>query len=233
MNKVSMIINGVRYDSVDNNTGFCNDCDLLDMCKSHCNLSLCEYLGVNYGYVFKKTNSNQGKHKRIRALKYDMDGKFCGEYVSKSSALRTFTRSKGVGWGVYRNGYILFKKLSNDYPLEIEPFSVLSNKQLKDYYVPASELLDLEIHKSCLDNSKLPSVDRKKLCINGKYTNIKHRFTVYQYSLDGDLLESYDSIRDAAKSTNIRYSQIYNCLTGLTHKAGGYVWKKEGTELGV
>lgn len=59
MNEVSIIINGVRYDAVDNKElalASCQYCDLLDMCKAHCNLSLCEYLGVNLDCVFKKSD---------------------------------------------------------------------------------------------------------------------------------------------------------------------------------
>ena len=62
MKEVSIIINGVRYDAViDNgNSVFfdCTDCDLLHMCKAHCNLNLCEYLGVNLDYGFKKSTKS-------------------------------------------------------------------------------------------------------------------------------------------------------------------------------
>ncbi len=56
MNEVSIIINGVRYDAVDNielALANCQYCDLLDMCKAHCNLNLCEYLGVNLYCVLR------------------------------------------------------------------------------------------------------------------------------------------------------------------------------------
>ena len=60
MNEVSIIINGVRYDAVinPNDAVFynCTDCALLDMCKAHCKFNLCEYLGVNFGYCFKKSD---------------------------------------------------------------------------------------------------------------------------------------------------------------------------------
>jgi hypothetical protein len=54
MNEVSIIINGVRYDAVDT-SGYCDGCDLIDMCKAHCNLNLCEQLGVGLFDVFKKS----------------------------------------------------------------------------------------------------------------------------------------------------------------------------------
>lgn len=60
MNKVSIIINGVRYDAVDsgsnNNYYCCIDCDLIYMCKSNCNFNLCEYLSINFGYCFKESD---------------------------------------------------------------------------------------------------------------------------------------------------------------------------------
>jgi hypothetical protein len=59
MNEVSIIINGVRYDAVGNNElalGTCQCCDLLDMCKAHCNFNLCEQLGMNFDYCFKKSD---------------------------------------------------------------------------------------------------------------------------------------------------------------------------------
>ena len=55
MNEVSIIINGVRYDAVDE-SAYCAGCDLLDMCKSHCNFNLCEQLGIGMWYIFKKSD---------------------------------------------------------------------------------------------------------------------------------------------------------------------------------
>lgn len=88
---------------------------------------------------------------------------------------------------------------------------------VKAYSSCNKDILDLFISK---DNNKHP------LCVNGKYTNIKHKFRVGQYRLNGDLVNTFASIRDAAHETGIAYSQIYNCLKGNTTKAAGYKWKK-------
>lgn len=60
MNEVSIIINGVRYDAVIINSDAvyfnCIDCDLLDICKAHCDFYICKYLGINFGYCFKKSD---------------------------------------------------------------------------------------------------------------------------------------------------------------------------------
>lgn len=57
MNEVSIIINGVRYDAVDE-SAYCVGCDLIDMCKAHCNFNLCEQLGINFGFIFKKSTKS-------------------------------------------------------------------------------------------------------------------------------------------------------------------------------
>lgn len=161
------------------------------------------------------------------ALRYDMNGKFCGEYKSKRDALRSFTNSKRIGWGEYANGYIIFKKKGDDYPKEIEPYHVLSKKVLGEYYVPASELRDIEVHKDWLSKPKTLSETSSSLHVDGKYTNIKHTFKVYQCKKNGEVVATFDSIRDASHETGIAYSQIYNCLRGQTKSAAGFLWKND------
>lgn len=165
-------------------------------------------------------------HTYIPALKYDMNGKFCGEYKSKRDACSTFTKKNSCDWGKYCNGYILFKKKDDNYPIQIEPYHVLCNKQIGEYYAPANELPDIEIHKDW-NKVDFKSANNEQLCIDGKYTNIKHKFKVYQYTLNGELVNTFESIRDASRETGIRYAQIYNCLKGATKKAAGFFWKKE------
>ena len=57
MNEVSIIINGVRYDAVDE-SAYCVGCDLLDRCKAHCNFNLCEQLGIGMWYIFKESTKS-------------------------------------------------------------------------------------------------------------------------------------------------------------------------------
>lgn len=177
---------------------------------------------VRYKDVIEERVVERVIHKYVPALKYDMNGNFCGEYSSKSAACKSFTNSNNCGWGEYHKGYILFKKVSDDYPDKIEPYYILNKKILLDYYVPASELSD----KERLDEFISEDNSKHKLCIDGKYTNIKHQFKVYQYDLKGNLINTYESIRDASHETGIPYPQIYNCLRGATSKAAGFKWKK-------
>lgn len=158
----------------------------------------------------------------IPALRYDMNGDFCGEYPSKAAACRVFLKNKTCNWAEYHNGYILFKKRGDDYPKKIEPYYVLNKKVLNEYYTPADELSDKEVLKTIVGKDSV----RRPLCVDGKYTNIKLQFRIGQYTLQGELVREFDSIRDAASETGIAYSQIYACVKGSTKKASGYKWAK-------
>lgn len=56
------------------------------------------------------------------------------------------------------------------------------------------------------------------------FHNEKKR-TVVQYSLDGKYINTYASIADATRKTNIRSSSIGSCCRGEYHHAGGYKWE--------
>ena len=60
----------------------------------------------------------------------------------------------------------------------------------------------------------------------GKHTNLKLGYAVNQFKLNGEFVAQYESLRDAADITGIRYSSIYACVMGKMKKAEGYIWRK-------
>lgn len=143
-------------------------------------------------------------------LLYDADGNFVAEYKYKSDAIKAFNMGKNVNYGIYRNGFIMYKKPEDGkYPLKIEPQEEACKKILGDYYKPLSECDDVLVVKKVRKKSKL-GLD----------------FPIVQMSLSGKLVAYFDSIRDAAQITGIPYSGIYACVNGKTKKSNGYVWKK-------
>ena len=143
-------------------------------------------------------------------LLYDADGNFVAEYKYKSDALKAFNMGKNVNYGIYRNGFIMYKKPEDGkYPLKIEPQEEACKKILGDYYKPLSECDDVIVAKKVRKTSKL-GLD----------------FPIVQMSLSGKLIAYFDSIRDAAQITGIPYSGIYACVNGNTKKSKGFVWKK-------
>lgn len=172
-------------------------------------------------------------------LKYDMNGVFCGEYNNLKEACLSFTNSSsGITCGSYRKGYILFEKESDDYPKQIEPHHVLSKKILGKYYRPASELEDKspKISKKQDDEKrkvgrprKTEIIEKEALSVNGRYTNINNDYPIEQYDLNGVLVATHNSIRDAAADTGLSYANIWACVMGRTKKAKGYIWKRKET----
>ena len=48
---------------------------------------------------------------------------------------------------------------------------------------------------------------------------------VYQYELNGELVNSFDSSATASRETGIGYSAIKNCSGGISKTAGGFSWE--------
>lgn len=51
--------------------------------------------------------------------------------------------------------------------------------------------------------------------------------TIVQYSKDGVRLNTFGSVGEAAKETNVWWSNISHCIAGRAKTAGGYIWRKE------
>lgn len=67
-----------------------------------------------------------------------------------------------------------------------------------------------------LDKNKRGGITRMN---NGK-TKI-----VYQYTLDGKLINVFKSSRDAERNNNYNHSSICNCICGRTKTYKGFIWK--------
>jgi group I intron endonuclease len=55
----------------------------------------------------------------------------------------------------------------------------------------------------------------------------RRRNKVNQYDMNGNYLNTYTTIREAAKEIGIKYQSISACLRGLSKNSGGYLWKFE------
>lgn len=49
--------------------------------------------------------------------------------------------------------------------------------------------------------------------------------SVAQYSLSGEIISLFNSIKEASLKTNIYYSNISRCCLGYQKTAGGFIWK--------
>lgn len=51
-------------------------------------------------------------------------------------------------------------------------------------------------------------------------------FIIQKLSIEGELLESFDSLKEAAIYTGIKFNNISACYIGTIKSAGGFRWKK-------
>ena len=172
---------------------------------------------VEKRYVTREINVGQ----QVGAIVYDMNGDFCGEFPSKTKAAKSFTQAK-LDWGRYANGYVIYKKPDGDYPKKIEPYVETVGHILGDYYKPMSECPLEQRNEEWEEKRKVYYGGRAK----GPHGRLKNRFPIGQYTLDGELLVEYDSIRDASTETGINYSSIWLCIKGSAKSAGGYRWSR-------
>lgn len=53
----------------------------------------------------------------------------------------------------------------------------------------------------------------------------KHRKPVDMYSLDGEFIKRWGTIKEASKELNIAATHITDCCKGKYKKSGGYIWR--------
>lgn len=79
-----------------------------------------------------------------------------------------------------------------------------------------------------LDNSKPHTKDNVEPCCskcNNDLSIESHKKQIYQYTLDGELVRIWATIKEAAKNINKVYdSGIVNCCKGKIKTAGGYIF---------
>lgn len=59
---------------------------------------------------------------------------------------------------------------------------------------------------------------------NRKQIGVKHRKKVIQFSITGEYIAEYNSIKEATNVTEIDSSMISHCCKGTQFSAGGYIW---------
>lgn len=155
-------------------------------------------------------------NRNVACIVYDVNGDFVGEYESRSMASHKLfgSKARALFWGEYHKGYVFYRKPEDgDYPHKIEPYLDFKGKITKEEYVPASMLED----RPCNLNDKIGSKRR--------WNKLKLDLEVDQYTLDGDFVARYASIRAASEHTGIPYPSIYACVKGKVLRGKGFRWK--------
>lgn len=141
-----------------------------------------------------------------------------------------------------KNVYRIYKK-NNPCQLVLDWIRArCSNPRYKNYYgkgikclLSLDDLKDIWVRDNA-DSMDKPSIDR--IDNDGHYTYdncrfIEHRENscrssrkkIVQLSLNGERINTFNSIREAARSLDCRNGNIVNCLKGRYKKAYGFKWE--------
>ena len=61
----------------------------------------------------------------------------------------------------------------------------------------------------------------------------KTKRSISQYSLQGELIQNYDSIIDAAKALGVHRSSIENALKNESYHCANYLWKYQDDDIDI
>lgn len=61
----------------------------------------------------------------------------------------------------------------------------------------------------------------------GEKAGEKQSIVTYQYSIDGELIAIYKSVREAARMTGLQSGAIGRCCNGKSKSTGVYIWRHE------
>lgn len=92
------------------------------------------------------------------------------------------------------------------------------NKVNKKVYVG---ITSMRVENRWREGKESPMYGRKP----SENTLLAHRKVILQFSLDGEFIKEFSSIKEASGEIGISKPAIVHCLKGKTKKAGGYKWK--------
>lgn len=183
--------------------------------------------GITRPYLQGENNPNYGKHlsdETKRKISESKKGK-AGTLMSEDNKIKLSERSRKAVWQYDENG-----------------------KFIKEWDSATDASKELKISRSGITAC---CKDRKKTCggFIWRYKGVKlkngdiNKFKpihyqckpVNQYSLDGNFIKKYESIKSAVIENNFNInsgiSNIHYCCSNITKKAYGYIWKYADDEI--
>lgn len=108
----------------------------------------------------------------------------------------------------------------------IQGTSYLSLSQKYDYKVPfLSTKLRKIAKKYGLEQELNQALLAQKVRRNKQAATKQKRLRVAQYTLDGEHIATYDSLKEASRAIDIASGAISNAVSGRTKTCGGFLWK--------
>lgn len=144
------------------------------------------------------------------------DGK---SYVGKTTNIKTRFGKNGCGYRKCSKFYDAILKFGWDniehIVLHETEDDCMARKLEKEEIYKRNSIIDGYNSNSKIDGWKNPYNKKEKIEIGVK-----------QYSMSGELIREYNSIKEASKETGIFFDGIRKCCNGKRKSAGNFIWKK-------
>lgn len=152
------------------------------------------------------------------------EGSYC---VSDKGRVYSFLSDKYMKPSKTRKGYLQcgLRKDRKSYPRRI-------HRLVAEAFIPNPDNLPQVNHKD--ENKENNNVENLEWCTddyNRHYgstvqrTGEAHQKKVNQYSLEGELIKTWEGINVASDSLGLSRSHITDCCKGRLRKTGGFMWK--------
>ena len=86
------------------------------------------------------------------------------------------------------------------------------------------ESRDSSVWRFAGDTSEMPEI--KVYVKGGKVREKKLKHTIEQYSLNGEFIAKYETVREASEATGVNANTINACLYGRSPKKSRFIWKR-------
>ena len=190
---------------------------------------------------------------RRAIIQYDLDGNYVDTFFSAEEAARSIgTYSSSiikVCRGVHKShkGYIWryeddtsevlshsdMIKSNDDRKRAVTQYGL--DGQFLNYYESASEAEALtgvsvsSIRRACSD-MKFTAGGYRWAFADDNFGNnsgkkVKHKRAIAQYDLSGRLLNTFESMIEAARQTGVERTSIYRCCNGKSKTGSGFIWR--------
>ena len=154
--------------------------------------------------------------------------------------------SNGQVWSDYSNKFIAVVNMPNGYQRVVlskknKSYNFLIHRLVAEAFIPNPENKpcvnhkDLNRQNNCLENLEWVTYqENNNYADHGLKNGKAHSKKVGQFNKDGQLIRTYNSIKEAAEAVNGKQTNIGACCNNRPHylTAYGYIWRfVEGGDL--
>ena len=198
--------------------------------------------GLKYSEEAKEKIREKARSRMKKVYQYTLDGRFVAEYESVKSAVKCsgIKHISSACNGTVRSAGGFIWKYTFEEQVKLKDNNAY--KRVYQYDLDGKFIAEYESIAMASKETKI-GVSSISMCCKGMKESVKgymwsYQMTdmepcnnvknkVYQYDLEGNFIQAYLSVSDAALKTGFHRNGIYNVCSGKRRYANGYIWSYE------